>query len=52
MLDGAVGARLDPGGPFETAVASVVEDGRISRVHPVRNPRELGTLDGVSELRR
>ncbi|MGY1723200.1 NAD(P)/FAD-dependent oxidoreductase [Blastococcus sp. SYSU DS0533] len=53
LVDGAVGARLDPGGPFESAVAFVVvEECRISRVYAVRNPRELGRLDTVTELRR
>ncbi|MCF6746405.1 RNA polymerase sigma-70 factor [Blastococcus sp. KM273128] len=52
LVNGAVAARLDPGGPFETAVAFVVEDGRISRMYAVRNPQKLGRLDAVSELRR
>jgi RNA polymerase sigma-70 factor (TIGR02957 family) len=52
LVNGAVAARIDPGGEFETAVAFVVEDGRISRMYAVRNPHKLGRLDTVAELRR
>jgi RNA polymerase sigma-70 factor (ECF subfamily) len=52
LVDGAVAARIDPGGDFDTAVAFVVEDGRITRVYAMRDPHELGRLDEVAELRR
>ncbi|MGY1720076.1 RNA polymerase sigma-70 factor [Blastococcus sp. SYSU DS0552] len=52
LVNGAVGARIDPGGEFDTVVTFVVEDGRISRMYAVRNPHELGRLDTVAELRR
>ncbi|MGY1849430.1 MULTISPECIES: RNA polymerase sigma-70 factor [unclassified Blastococcus] len=52
LVNGAVGARIDPGGEFDTVVTFVVEDGRISRMYAVRNPHKLGRLDTVAELRR
>ena len=45
-------ARIDPGGEFDTAIAFVVEDGRITRMYAMRNPHKLGRLDDVAELRR
>jgi RNA polymerase sigma-70 factor (ECF subfamily) len=51
-VNGAVGARIDAGGGFDTALAFAVEDGRISRVYAVRNPHKLGRLDEVADLRR
>ncbi|GAA4735380.1 RNA polymerase sigma-70 factor [Modestobacter marinus] len=52
LVNGAVAARIDPGGEFDTAVTFVVEDGRIARMYAVRNPEKLGRLDEVVELRR
>lgn len=52
LVNGAVGARIDPGGEFDTALAFVVEDGRIARVYAIRNPHKLRRLDAVAELRR
>jgi RNA polymerase sigma-70 factor (TIGR02957 family) len=52
LLNGAVAARIDAGGEFDTAMTFVVQDGRISRVYAVRNPHKLGRLDEVADLRR
>jgi RNA polymerase sigma-70 factor (TIGR02957 family) len=52
LVNGAVAARIDPGGEFDTALTFVVEDGRISRLYAMRNPHKLGRLDTVAELRR
>jgi RNA polymerase sigma-70 factor (TIGR02957 family) len=52
LLNGAVAARIDPGGEFDTAITFVVEDGRITRMYAMRNPHKLGRLDEVAELRR
>jgi RNA polymerase sigma-70 factor (TIGR02957 family) len=52
LVNGAVAARIDPGGEFDTAITFVVEDGRISRMYAMRNPHKLGRLDEVAELRR
>ena len=51
-INGAVGARLDPSGELETALAFTIEDGRITRILAIRNPHKLGRLDDVAELRR
>ncbi len=52
LVNGTVGARIDPGGEFDTAITFVVEDGRISRVYAMRNPHKLGRLDEIADLRR
>ncbi len=52
LVNGAVGARIDAGGEFDTAITFVVEDGRITRMYAIRNPHKLGRLDEVAELRR
>jgi len=52
LVNGAVAARIDPGGEFDTAITFVVEDGRITRIYAMRNPHKLGRLDEVAELRR
>ncbi|TFV52497.1 RNA polymerase sigma-70 factor [Blastococcus sp. TF02A-35] len=52
LVNGAVGARIDPGGEFDTAITFVVEAGRITRMYAMRNPQKLGRLDEVAELRR
>ena len=51
-LNGAIAARIDPGGENDTAVSFVIEDGRITRIYAVRNPHKLQRLDEVAELRR
>jgi RNA polymerase sigma-70 factor (ECF subfamily) len=52
LVNGAVAARIDPGGEFDTAITFVVEDGRITHMYAMRNPHKLGRLDVVAELRR
>src|SRR5688500_6222007 len=52
LVNGTVGARIDPGGEHDTAITFVVEDGRITRMYAMRNPLKLGRLDEVAELRR
>ena len=52
LVNGAVAARIDAGGQFDTAITFVVEDGRITRMFAMRNPHKLGRLDEVAQLRR
>jgi RNA polymerase sigma-70 factor (TIGR02957 family) len=52
LINGAVAARIDPAGEFNTALTFVVEDGRIARIYVIRNPDKLGRLEEVAELRR
>jgi RNA polymerase sigma-70 factor (TIGR02957 family) len=52
LVNGAVAARIDPGGEFDTAITFVVEDGRITHMYAMRNPQKLGRLGEVAELRR
>jgi RNA polymerase sigma-70 factor (TIGR02957 family) len=52
LLNGAVAARIDPGGELDTAITFVIEDGRIARVYAIRNPRKLGRLEQAADLRR
>jgi RNA polymerase sigma-70 factor (TIGR02957 family) len=52
LINGAVAARIDPAGEFNTALTFVVEDGRIARIYAIRNPHKLGRLEEVAELRR
>ncbi|WP_432477344.1 RNA polymerase sigma-70 factor [Nocardioides sp. GXQ0305] len=51
-LNGGIAARIDPGGDNDTAVSFVIEDGRITQMYAIRNPRKLARLDEVAELRR
>jgi RNA polymerase sigma-70 factor (TIGR02957 family) len=51
-LNGSPAVRIDIGGELDTAVSLAVEDGRISRIYAVRNPRKLAGLDGVAALTR
>ena len=51
-LNGAVAARIDPGGKNDTAVSFVIEDGRITQIYAILNPHKLGRLGQVAELRR
>jgi RNA polymerase sigma-70 factor (TIGR02957 family) len=53
LLNGAPGARivgLDDG--HDTAIAFVVEEGRISRIYAVRNPVKLSRIDVEATLER
>ena len=52
LVNGALAARIDPGGEFDTAITFVVEDGRITHLYAMRNPHKLGRLDEVADLRR
>ncbi|PWW21236.1 RNA polymerase sigma-70 factor (ECF subfamily) [Geodermatophilus normandii] len=52
LINGTVAAHVDAGGPFDTAITFVVEDGRITRVYAMRNPHKLGRLGEVTDLRR
>jgi RNA polymerase sigma-70 factor (ECF subfamily) len=52
LLNGAVAARLNPGGDLTFAITFVVDDGRITRLYAVANPHKLGRLEKVTELRR
>jgi RNA polymerase sigma-70 factor (ECF subfamily) len=52
LVNGAVAARIDPGGEFDTAITFVVADGRITHMYAMRNPQKLGRLGEVAELRR
>lgn len=45
LLNGAPAGRIEIDGELATAVSLVVEDGRVSRVYLVRNPRKLTRLD-------
>ena len=51
-LNGSPAIRLDVGGALDTAVSLTVEDGRITHIYAVRNPRKLSGLDGVAALTR
>ncbi|MFG2566510.1 RNA polymerase sigma-70 factor [Streptomyces sp. NPDC048567] len=44
-LNGAPAGRIEIDGELATAVSLVVEEGRVSRVYLVRNPRKLTRLD-------
>ena len=53
LLNGALGVRVvgtDDGA--DTAISSVVEDGRISRIYAIRNPAKLGRIDAEATLSR
>jgi RNA polymerase sigma-70 factor (ECF subfamily) len=52
FLNGALAARIDPGGEFDSAISFAVEDGRITAIFVVRNPDKLGRLEEAAELRR
>ena len=51
-LNGSPGVRVDIGGEVDTAVSLAVEDGRISQIFAIRNPRKLARLDRVAPLAR
>jgi RNA polymerase sigma-70 factor (TIGR02957 family) len=50
-LNGTPGARVNAGGA-PTAVSLLIEDGLITRIYAIRNPRKLRWLDKTAELRR
>ena len=50
-LNGAPGGRIEIDGE-PTAVSLVVENGRVSRIYVMRNPRKLTRLDELAELVR
>ncbi|GAB3300573.1 RNA polymerase sigma-70 factor [Geodermatophilus aquaeductus] len=52
LVNGTVAAHVDAGGPFDTAITFVVEDGRITRMYAMRNPHKLGRLSDVADLQR
>lgn len=45
LLNGAPAGRIEIDGELATAVSLVVEEGRVTRVYLVRNPRKLTRLD-------
>jgi RNA polymerase sigma-70 factor (TIGR02957 family) len=51
-LNGAIAARIDPGGENDTAVSFVIEAGLITQIYAIRNPHKLERLGEVTELRR
>ena len=51
-LNGAPAMRVDLDGELNTAVSLVVEDGRISRIYAVRNPKKLAGLEEELPLSR
>jgi RNA polymerase sigma-70 factor (TIGR02957 family) len=51
-LNGAPAGRIDFDGELGAAVSLIVENGRISRIYVVRNPRKLARLDETAELAR
>ncbi len=51
-LNGSLAARIDLDGELDTAVSLVVEDGRITRIYAIRNPRKLARLDEEATLSR
>ena len=51
-VNGAIAARIDPGGENDTAVSFVIEGGRITQMFAIRNPHKLERLTEVADLRR
>ena len=51
-LNGSPAVRLDVGGEVDTAVSLAIENGRITRIYAMRNPRKLGRLDTAAALTR
>ena len=51
-LNGAPALRIDPGGPFDSAVSLTVDDGRITHIYSIRNPRKLAALGCEAALAR
>lgn len=51
-LNGAPAVRVDHAGTLDTAVSLVIENGRVSRIYAIRNPRKLARLDEPAPLSR
>jgi RNA polymerase sigma-70 factor (TIGR02957 family) len=51
-LNGAPAGRIEFDGELGAAVSVVVENGRLSRIYVMRNPRKLARLDDMAELAR
>jgi RNA polymerase sigma-70 factor (TIGR02957 family) len=51
-LNGSPGGRVEIAGTLDTAVGVAVEDGRITRLFAIRNPKKLARLDGEAALTR
>jgi hypothetical protein len=51
-LNGAPAGLIEFDGELSGAVSLVVEDGRVTRVYVMRNPRKLARLDETAELAR
>jgi RNA polymerase sigma-70 factor (TIGR02957 family) len=52
VLNGALAARIEAAGDVHPVITFVVENGRIARLYAIVNPRKLGRLENVTELRR
>ena len=51
-LNGSLAARIDLGGQVVAAISFSVENGRITRIYGITNPRKLARLDGVAAVTR
>ncbi len=51
-LNAALGGEVMLNGKLDTVISFVVEDGRISRMYAVRNPRKLSRLGQKAALAR
>jgi RNA polymerase sigma-70 factor (ECF subfamily) len=51
-LNGAPAGRIEFDGELSAAISLVVEDGRVTRIYVMRNPRKLARLDQTAELAR
>jgi RNA polymerase sigma-70 factor, ECF subfamily len=51
-LNGAPAGRIEFDGELSAAVSLVVENGRVTRIYVMRNPRKLARLDETAELAR
>jgi RNA polymerase sigma-70 factor (ECF subfamily) len=51
-LNGAPAGRIEFDGELGAAVSLVVENGRVTRIYVMRNPRKLARLDETAELAR
>jgi RNA polymerase sigma-70 factor (TIGR02957 family) len=52
VLNGALAIRVELDGGIDTAISFVVDEGRVSRIYAVRNPRKLERLDTEMLLTR
>jgi hypothetical protein len=51
-LNGALATRIDVDGQVVAAMSFCVENGRITRIYGITNPRKLAGLDGVAAVTR